>query len=141
MICCLDQDQVIHILLDKRNSKWDLIKTIRYQIVQYLGSRFSPILVNFVLLDKQQDCVFVALNYKMFLTPQSVMTSRFLLSAARIACLWLFSPVSGIHLLSEKLECSMLSSAKLRMGLFDAKNRTLIWIRKNVAEPTSILNH
>lgn len=63
-----------------------------------------------------------------FLAPQSVKKLRSLVSAADIACLWMFKLLIGPGLLNEGLKGSVLSCAKLWMGFLFAKIRYLICI-------------
>ena len=79
-----------------------------------------------VFLEKVHFCVFLALNWTRFSDPQSIIFSRSQFSDRIIRPLWSCVSRAEIGLWEEKLAITVISSAKLKMGILVTVRRSLM---------------
>src|SRR3978361_44074 len=87
-----------------------------------------------VFLEKVHFCVFLPLNWTRLSDPQSIIFSRSQFSDLTIRLLWSCVSRAEIGLWEEKLAITVVSSAKLKMGLLVTVRRSLMWSRNNVGD-------
>src|SRR3978361_1486806 len=87
-----------------------------------------------VFLDKVHFCVLLALNWTRFSDPQSIIFSWSQFSDRTIRLLWSCISRDEIGLWEEKLAITVVSSAKLKMGLLVTVRRSLMWGGNNVGD-------